>query len=122
MRRYLVGLTVAVSLVGCASLPPQKPITADSVAGTWSGVAYFSGGSDNIQVTINRDGTFTGSGSRGASSGVYKIIDGRAEATNNTTGAVSTWKLYGEGADRVLIASGKTAGGQNYETQLKPVR
>ena len=122
MRRHLVGLAVVMTLTGCASLPPQKPITADSVAGTWAGVAYFSGGSDNIQVTINRDGTYTGTGSRGTSSGVYKIIDGRAEATNKTTGAVSTWKLYGDGVDRVLIASGKTAGGQNYETQLKPVR
>ena len=57
-----VVVGIAVSLVGCASLGPARPVPVSdlgAVAGTWKGLVYGTGSErQNVDLTIRTDGSF----------------------------------------------------------------
>jgi hypothetical protein len=63
VRRFclLVALGFAALVVGCASLPPSKPIQgAASLAGTWRGRMSGPLGNAPLILTIQGDGAYQG--------------------------------------------------------------
>jgi hypothetical protein len=99
------GLVVAL-IAGCASLPPQRPVTdLRSIAGTWEGtVVTAQGASLPSRATINADGSgvTTLPVGPGRFDIVYQVRDGAVLYTSKTSGRTGTCRLHEGDGRRVL--------------------
>lgn len=122
MRVALGGLMIVLVLGGCASLPPQKPITSlEMLAGAWAGTLYTRGGALEGQLTINPDGTWVSTIPKippGTFNGTVKIENGKGVWLSKSTGNTGTFTLYESATERWLISEGSAGG----EGRYQPVR
>jgi hypothetical protein len=109
------------------SRPTAVPIQdVNSVAGRWSGILYGrpggARGQDWIELTIQKDGTYTLSSARTigvfTGSGTVSLADGRL--TTEGEKARVTFTLYRRDSRRFLRAEGTTGGGQTLRADLYP--
>lgn len=120
-RRARDILALATLLVGCASLPPSRPIdSAASLAGTWRGRMSGFLGNAPVILTIKDDGSYQGIlfveptyKEVGGMIMVVRWASARYHGTNGT-GRVT---LHEEGGRRVLRLVDDGGGGG---TQLTP--
>jgi len=71
---------IAVLLAGCASLPPEKPVTSISdIAGEWRGTIRFGGGPFQfVDVSIKPDATMVMQWGINTRWGRVAVVNGRA--------------------------------------------
>jgi|SwirhisoilCB2_FD_contig_31_7708420_length_1386_multi_6_in_0_out_0_2 hypothetical protein len=123
MRAPWIWALATLLATGCASMAVEKPILSfDTIAGQWVGTVYYSGGADQVQLTVNKDGSFTATSPRGTSSGHYSLVNGKMTGKNDTTGAVSDVTLGEQGSEQVLVSTGKTPAGGTYATEFRRKR
>ena len=110
---------IAGFLAGCASLPPEKPVTSvNDIAGEWRGTIRFGlGPFEFVNVTINPDGTMVMQWGINTRWGRVTVANGRASFDLYIwTGSL----YYLEGPEgRVLLM--KAAFGA-FDAQLTPVK
>ena len=70
---------IAVLLAGCASLPPEKPVTSISdIAGEWRGTIRFGGPFQFVDVSIKPDATMVMQWGINTRWGRVAVVNGRA--------------------------------------------
>ncbi len=79
-RAAWLAVLIAVPLAGCASLPPEKPVTSISdIAGEWRGTIRFGlGPFEFVNVTINPDSTMVMQWGVNTTWGRVAVVNGRA--------------------------------------------
>lgn len=123
MRAFWVVPLAAMLVAGCTSMAPEKPVSSfDAIAGQWVGTIYFQGGADQVQLIINKDGSYTATSSRGSSVGHYELVNGKMIGRNETTGAESDVALREQGSEQFLVSTGKTKAGATYSTEFRRKR
>jgi hypothetical protein len=113
----------AASRSGPTVVPIQD---VNSVAGRWSGILYGrpggARGQDWIELTIQKDGTYTLSSARMigvfTGSGTVSLVDGRLTAEREK--ARVTFTLYQRDSRRFLRAEGTTEHGNTLRADLYP--
>ena len=110
---------IVVLLAGCASLPPERPVTSiDDIAGEWRGTIRFGlGPFEFVNVTINPDSTMVMEWGSNTRWGRVMVADGRASFD---LGIWSGPLYYLEGPDRrgLLMKANFAA----FDAQLMPVK
>ena len=131
MKLTLLAVTVialsadlyAASRQQTAVVPIQD---VNSVAGRWSGILYGrpggARGQDWVELTIQKDGTYTLSSARTigvfTGSGTVSLVDGRLTAAGEK--ARVTLTLYQRDSRRFLRAEGTTEHGNMLRADLYP--
>jgi hypothetical protein len=124
----VVVIAIPADLYGASrSRPTAVPIQdVNSVAGRWSGILYGrpggARGQDWIELTIQKDGTYTLSSARTigvfTGSGTVSLSDGRLTAEGEK--ARVTFTLYQRDSRRFLRAEGTTEHGNTLRADLYP--
>lgn len=113
---FAVGLVaIVVLLIGCATLPPAKPIkNFKSIAGTWKGTFTTDSHDDvPVTVTIRPDGTYKHVRAGRTSSGTFKLLkDGKVKSRT------TTWTLHEGEGKRILTTSHPRGTGKYTKTVL----
>jgi hypothetical protein len=124
----VVVIAIPADLYGASqSRPTAVPIQdVNSVAGRWSGILYGrpggARGQDWIELTIQKDGTYTLSSARtigvDTGNGTVSLSDGRLTAEGEK--ARVTFTLYQRDSRRFLRAEGTTEHGNTLRADLYP--
>jgi hypothetical protein len=124
----VVLIAIPADLYGASqSRPTAVPIQGvNSVAGRWSGILYGrpggARGQDWIELTIQKDGTYTLSSARTigvfTGSGTVSLSDGRLTAEGEK--ARVTFTLYQRDSRRFLRAEATTEHGNTLKADLYP--
>ena len=110
---------LAVLLAGCASLPPEKPVTSISdIAGEWRGTIRFGGGPFQfVDVSIKPDATMVMQWGINTRWGRVAVVNGRATFDLEIwTGAI----YYLEGPEGRFLLIQATFG--VFDAQVSPVK
>jgi hypothetical protein len=108
VRTMLAFFLIAISIAGCASLPPAKSVTSlGQIAGKWQGTGSSGYGSTPVTQTINPDGTYTAVLASGPRAGTYTgkitLVEGRLHGKGDQTGSTGTYTLHEGEGQRVLV-------------------
>lgn len=107
--RCICGGMVALLIMGCASLPPAKPVTdIQMIAGRWEGTIATRQGSLPGRALINADGSGitevpTGPGRFEID---YKVANGRVSWHSRTSGRSGMCSLHEDASERILRCQG----------------
>jgi len=109
---------IAVLLAGCASLPPEKPVTSISdIAGEWRGTIRFGGPFQFVDVSIKPDATMVMQWGINTRWGRVAVVNGRATFDLEIwTGAI----YYLEGPEGRFLLIQATFG--VFDAQVSPVK
>ncbi len=104
VRRLLLS-AIVIGAAACASLPPERPITArQPLVGTWKGTAYGGGQAYPSTITLMDDGTWESTSTLppGKFNGTWQVMAGRASFKSLTTGRTGTITLHEEAGKRMI--------------------
>jgi hypothetical protein len=115
----VLSLLVAVLPAGCASLPPERPVTSiNDIVGKWRGTVRFGlGPFEFVNVTINPDSTMVMEWGSSTKWGRVTLANGRASFDLGIWSG-SLYYLEGPG-ERVLLMKANFG---VFDAQLTPLK
>jgi hypothetical protein len=105
----------ALSLVGCATLPPAIPATdLKSLVGRWEGT-YYTASKNQLPftVTITEDGSYDARTPNGSRQGTLQVVDGKIVGKSAQTGSTFTWSLH-QAEGKLTLAGGGAERGASF--------
>ena len=127
--RTLAMLLSAITVAGCATLPPAQPARdLKAVAGKWEGTVYLRGGQMfSATMTINEDGTWeiiTPAPPAGPQLGPrfvgsMIVVDGKYRYKSETTGLTGTCTLHEGDGKRVFV---RVADDGSHYSEFRPAK